>query len=64
MSVDVGTVVVSFSTKLDVGNVFQANDISTSSASHDDVFKLAHVVEQSVVFDIDFVDTALDSTDR
>ena len=63
MTFGVRTEVVSFCTKLNISNVFQAHYVTVTGAAYDDFLKLAHIVEQSVVFDIDFVDCTLDSTD-
>ena len=64
MPVDVGAVVVCFGAEFHIGHIGQTQHPSVRAGTDDDVFELAHVVEQSIEFDVNLVDGAFKTADR
>ena len=64
MTIDIGAIVVGLGAQLHIGHIRQAQQVTVRGGAHHDILELTHVVEQTVVFDVDFVDGALKTTDR
>ena len=64
MAVDVGTELVRPGSQFHVGHIFQIEDFPVRQGAHDNALELAHIVEQSLEFDVDRVDGTLKAADR